>query len=248
MSHIHIPDGVLPFYWWLGGLILTFIVLYFLMAKMDRFEVQSRVPRAAMAAAFMLIAMSVPLGIIPLHLSMAVLTGILVGPGLGFLAVFVVNLILALVGHGGLTIVGLNTLVIGTEVIIGSVLFQRLARKNTVHKAAFLSVIPALIVSMVLMVGIVGTSAGLAEAVPVHDCDHDHGQEHEHEDEHEEHEHGVHLDDVDEAVGDVHIFTLTGWGALFLILLIGIILESGITALIVRYIDKIKPEFIYKGE
>ncbi|UMZ74177.1 energy-coupling factor ABC transporter permease [Natranaerofaba carboxydovora] len=275
MSHIHLPDGILPIAWWLGGYIATFIILLLILHKMNRFEATSRIPRVAMAAAFMLIAMSVPLGFIPIHLSMAVLTGIIVGPGLGFVAVFIVNFILSLVGHGGITIVGLNTIVIGAEVLVGAYLFRSFVRNFSPARAAFFSVVPAVILSLVLMVGIVGATAGYGEALPV--CEHDHSHEHDHEhdnshryekeheyvkqngkedDRHHVHDHisdhnqdynnsdGSNDGELNEIIQDVHIFTLTGWGALGVILLSGLVLEAGVTSLIVRYVNSIRPDMI----
>ena len=272
VSHIHLPDGIVPISWWLGGYIATFLILLLILNKMNRFEATSRIPRVAMAAAFMLIAMSVPLGFIPIHLSMAVLTGILVGPGLGFVAVFVVNFIISLVGHGGITIVGLNTIVIGAEVLVGAYLFRSFVRHFSPAKAAFFSVVPAVILSLVLMVGIVGATASYGEALPVceHDHSHEHYNEHRYEKEHENgHEYGQeddrhhvhdHISDhnqdynnsdgsnggeLNEIIEDVHLFTLTGWGALGVILLSGVILEAGVTSLIVRYVNSIRPDMIY---
>ena len=220
-----------------------------------------------MAAAVMLVAMSVPLGFLPVHLSMAVLAGILVGPGLGFVSVFVVNVILALVGHGGITIVGLNTLVIGLEVFVGAHVFRFLSGRLTVGRAAFFSVIPALVISMVFMVGIVGLSADFVEALPHHDCQHDHNhthsdehggdehhESHDHDSEHDHHEghdhgetdHTDHQESFRAALQDVHFLALTGGLALALILILGITLEAGLTALIIGYIHKVKPDLIFE--
>ena len=45
--------------------------------------------------------------------------GMMHGPALSFVSVFVVNLILALLGHGSITAVGINTLTIGIEAALG---------------------------------------------------------------------------------------------------------------------------------
>ena len=52
-------------------------------------------------------------------MNFAALAGMMLGPALSFVSVFVVNLILALLGHGGITAVGINTLTIGIEAALG---------------------------------------------------------------------------------------------------------------------------------
>ena len=54
-----------------------------------------------------------PLGPLDYHLTLVGPVGVLLGPASIFQVVFVANAILALVGHGGLTVVGLNALVLG---------------------------------------------------------------------------------------------------------------------------------------
>ncbi len=257
MSHIHIPDGIIPNLWWIAGYILTALMLFILIKKVDTRDIGKKVPLAGMAAAIMLVGMSIPLGFIPLHFSLAVLVGILVGPSIGFIVVFTVNLILALFGHGGITIVGLNTLIIGSEVIIGYYLFQALVKNWGRTKAAVGATIVALLVSLTLMVGLVGATVGLPEALPHdhhhHDHDHHHEDEDHHHDEDEDHHHDEdedHHHDHDhdesfiEAVQDLDYFLLTGWAALIGILVIGIGLEATITALIVRFLSKVRPDLL----
>jgi|GEM_PF-5793417 len=106
--------------------------------------------------AAMLCAMSIPLGIIPFHLSLAVLTGILIGPWLGFSAVFVIVFFLALLGHGGLTVVGINALVVGSEAIFGYYFFKLFSSliKNKVAGSA-ISTVLSLAISITLLISII---------------------------------------------------------------------------------------------
>lgn len=166
MSHIHLPDGVLPFLWWAGGLFLCLVVMFFLVRNLKGEDVRRKVPFVGVLSALMLITMSVPLGIVPVHLSLAVLLGILAGPGLGFLAVFVVNVIMAFFGHGGITVVGINTLILGSEVVLGAWLFRFLGSMIRKIPAAVVSVIAALLVSTAMMVGFLGATVGWVEALP----------------------------------------------------------------------------------
>jgi cobalt/nickel transport system permease protein len=96
--------------------------------------------------------------IIPIayHVNLTVVSGILLGPSLIFLATFVVNVILALFGHGGVTVVGLNTLVLSLEGILGYLLFRlfwNIFRR--LAPAAFLATFLALLVSTFAMIGAV---------------------------------------------------------------------------------------------
>jgi cobalt/nickel transport system permease protein len=83
------------------------------------------------------------------------------GPPLIFLATFVVNVILALFGHGGLTVIGLNTLTLSVEGILGYLffnLFWKIFRR--ISPAIFLATFLALLCSTLSMIGVVslGTS------------------------------------------------------------------------------------------
>ncbi len=294
MSHIHIPDGIIPSFWWISGYILTAVMLFVLIKNIGDKDMGRKVPLAGISAAIMLIGMSIPIGFIPLHFSLAVLIGILVGPSVGFIVVFTVNVIMALFGHGGITIVGINTLVIGSEVIIGYYIFKTLAKNWTPTKAAVGATVIALLISLTMMVGIVGATVGLPEVVPhddhAHDEDYHHDDEDHHDDDHhdddhhddedhhdddhhyddedhydddhhdddEDHHHdddedhhdddGHHHDDESfvEAVQNLDYFALTGWAALIGILVVGIGLEATITALIVRFLSKVRPDLLEK--
>ena len=265
MSHIHIPDGIIPNIWWISGYILTAVMLFVLIKKIGDKDMGRKVPLAGISAAIMLIGMSIPIGFIPLHFSLAVLIGILVGPSLGFIVVFTVNVIMALFGHGGITIVGINTLVIGSEVIIGYYLFKTLAKNWTPTKSAVGATVIALLISLTMMVGIVGATVGLPEVVPHddhahdedyhhdddedhHDDDHHDDDEDHHDDDHHDDDDGHHHDDESfvEAVQNLDYFALSGWAALIGILVVGIGLEATITALIVRFLSKVRPDLLEK--
>lgn len=246
MSHIHLPDGVLPPLWWVIGYIVCFAVLGLMVQRVKGKDVHRRIPFVGVIAAMMLITMSVPLGIIPVHLSLAVLCGIMVGPSLGFIAVFVVNIILAMLGHGGITVVGINTLILGSEVIIGYYLFKLLYKHISITFAAVTSTIIALLVSTTLMVGVLGATVGIAEALP---GDHDNeyteqAQAGEFQIQPEE----VQLDEgtgnLQNALNSINYLAFSGWGAVAIILLVGIFIESLVTGLIVNFFSKVRPDLI----
>ncbi len=155
MSHLHIPDGVIPFVWLALGFLLTAIILGIALWRANKDEAASLLPRLGVVAALMLVAMSIEIGVIGYHVNLAVLAGILLGPWLGFIAAFLVNLILALFGHGGITVVGINSLIIGSETMLGWALFRILRRRLEPRWAAALTTVITLFVSTSLMIGIV---------------------------------------------------------------------------------------------
>lgn len=238
MSHIHLPDGIISPVWWLGGFVVVFCIVFWIIKSIKQEDVRQKIPHAGVAAAIMLIGMSVPLFIVPVHLSLAVLTGILIGPKLGFLAVLVVNFILAFVGHGGITLVGLNTLIIGSEVLIGYSIFKLVTRRGNYKLGTMIATPVAVIVSMMLMVSLIGFNAGFKEALPHH-----HHGEHDHHYEEQIIEPSTQLE-FETAVSKIRYFAFTGWTAVILIFAAGILLESIGTTLIVNYFIKVRPGIV----
>ena len=106
----------------------------------------------------MLVGMSSEIIPIAYHINLTVLAGILLGPWLSIITALIVNVMLALVGHGGVTVIGLNTLVIITEMVMGWFLFgqfvRALGRRRPAVSAAGATVL-ALMVSTTLLVVIV---------------------------------------------------------------------------------------------
>ena len=124
MSHIHFPDGILPSWLWISGFIAAILVWAILLRFMKKEELARRLPLLGMMAAAMVLGASVEIVPIAYHVNLTVISGILLGPRLIFLATFVVNVILALFGHGGITVIGLNTLTLSIEGILGYSLFR----------------------------------------------------------------------------------------------------------------------------
>ena len=120
MSHLHIPDGLLPVWLWVSGVLLALAAVLFSLYMVRRIELRKKVPLLGMMSAVMLVGMSIE--VVPYHLNLSVITGIVLGPWLALVAAFIVNLLLGLIGHGGITVVGLNTLVIGFEGVMGYLL------------------------------------------------------------------------------------------------------------------------------
>lgn len=127
MTHVMVPDGVLAPWLWIGGWMATLAGLGLALWATRESDRTRLVPLAAVLAAVMTLVMSleiVPLAYEP-HLT--VLSGILLGPAYAFLATFVFNALRMLFGDGGITLLGLNTLLLGLEAVLGYYAFRALA-------------------------------------------------------------------------------------------------------------------------
>uniref|UniRef100_A0A832I3L0 Energy-coupling factor ABC transporter permease n=1 Tax=Eiseniibacteriota bacterium TaxID=2212470 RepID=A0A832I3L0_UNCEI len=129
MSHLHIPDGVLPPPLWGGGLALALALLAASSAAARR-GAPARAGVQGALGALMLAVMSIPIPPFALEycLTLAGPVGVLLGPAAAFQTVFVVSVILALLGQGGMTVVGLNALVLGAGAAVARPLFRQLTR------------------------------------------------------------------------------------------------------------------------
>lgn len=158
MTHIHIPDGVLPWWLWGAGWLLTIAVLWLASRTVDESRMAAKVPLVGMVSALVLVAMSVELVPIAYHLNLTVVAGVLLGPWMGVVAAFVVATILALLGHGGITVIGLNTLLLGTEIALGWLMFRTLTKllgRARIRWSGALATVLTLAVTTGLLVGIV---------------------------------------------------------------------------------------------
>lgn len=161
MSHIHLPDGVLPTWLWLSGYLVTVLLLAVALRRLRDMDAARKVPLLGVTAAAMIVTMSAEIVPIAYHVNMAVLAGVLLGPALGFVCAFIVDVILALLGHGGITVTGLNTVLIGTEIALGWTLFRVLTRvlgAARLRLAAALATVLTLAVTSTMLVGVVAVA------------------------------------------------------------------------------------------
>lgn len=159
MSHLHIPDGVLPVWLWAGGLLLALALL----ALGARFAGASRSAGVAFRGAIggiVLLAMAIelPLGPIEYHLSLVGPAGVLLGPAGAFQVMFVVCAILAFAGHGGFTVVGLNALVLGAGAALARPLYRALASRLAPAPALALTTAASQLVSGLAWIALVGVA------------------------------------------------------------------------------------------
>ena len=128
MSHLHIPDGLLPIWLWAAGLVVA-VLLLVRASRLARDHSPQRIAYQGALGGLMLAAMAIPLGPFEYHLTLAGPVGILLGGAGAFQVAFVVSAILALMGHGGLTVVGLNALVLGAGAAVAHRTYRPLARR-----------------------------------------------------------------------------------------------------------------------
>lgn len=130
MSHLHIPDGVLPVGFWAPGLALALLLLVAGAWVLRRRSPQQLAYQGALGALVLAVmAVELPLGPLEYHLTVVGPVGVLLGPAATFQLVFVVGAILALVGHGGFTTIGLNALVLGAGGALARPVYVALARR-----------------------------------------------------------------------------------------------------------------------
>ncbi len=122
MAHIHLEDGsftlVWVVVWWACALLLIGISLYLVRPVQKSDNRRITVAAFCTAAAFAIFQISIPVfgGV---HMNFTPLIGILTGPAIGSLVVFIINILSAAIGHGGWSIIGANTLVNIAEVTVG---------------------------------------------------------------------------------------------------------------------------------
>ena len=234
MSHIHFPDGVLPIWLWVSGFVVAVLVGAILFRFIKKEDLARRLPLLGMMAAAMVLGASVEIIPIAYHVNLTVISGILLGPSLIFLATFVVNVVLALFGHGGITVIGLNTLTLSIEGILGCLLFRFFWRVlKRLSPAVFLATFLALFVSTLSMIGVVSLGTSHYEELI-----HQDGKglfEFHFSKEKEDHHEGVAEKKVN----------LNRFIAIILPLgFIGWMMEGVITTLIARYIHRLRPDLL----
>lgn len=125
MSHLHLPDGVLPVWLWGSGLALALLVLW----RSTRGITPRQVAYQGALGGLMLAAMAIPLGALEYHLTLAGPLGVLLGSAGAFQVGFSVSAILAVMGHGGISTVGLNALITGAGAAGAALVYKPLGRR-----------------------------------------------------------------------------------------------------------------------
>ena len=129
---MHISDGVLPTWVLIAGWILAALLLIasVSLSKREMSNINEKVPQVAVVTAALFVAcmFKIPMPPTSLHLMLAGLAGILLGP-LAFVCIFISLLLQAiLLQFGGVTVLGVNTLLMGIPAIVGWILFKYLSK------------------------------------------------------------------------------------------------------------------------
>ena len=145
----------------------------------------------------------------------------MLGPSLAFIAVFIVDLLISMFGHGGVTVVGLNTIIIGAEAVLGYYLFH-LFRVVTGNKSLFWASAAAALLSLFLSTSIMLGVVYLSHINPERMGNIGHF--------------------ISGAGGGINFprFLKT----VFVLSPLGWILESVITGLVVKYVFRVRPDLI----
>jgi cobalt/nickel transport system permease protein len=220
---MHIPDGILPIWIWLAGFMAMIIIMAISLIRLRNRDLKREIPLLGAVSAAMLVAMSLEILPIAYHINLSVVAGILLGPALGFIAAFIANLVLAMMGHGGVTVIGLNTLLLGAEAILGHSLFFIFPKRLPVFWRASVATVLTLFITTVALIGIVAASH-LEPEMFTHQHE-EHGPEQGVQ--HEEHLSVARFATMVLSLGSV------GW-----------IIEAAITGAVVSFIARVKPDLL----
>jgi cobalt/nickel transport system permease protein len=127
VSHLHIPDGVLPPLVWIVGAILAALALA-IAVRFTRRDGPQQIAFQSALGGIMLAVMAIPMPITGFDYCMTLAgpIGVLLGAAGALEVCFVVTVILALLGQGGFTVIGLNTLVLGAGAALARPLYRAL--------------------------------------------------------------------------------------------------------------------------
>jgi cobalt/nickel transport system permease protein len=167
MSHLHVPDGLLPVPLWASGLVLALLLLA-RASHVSRTQSPQRIAYQGALGGLMLAAMAIPLGPLDLHVTAIGPVGVLLGGAGAFQVVFVVSVILALMGHGGVTVIGLNALILGAGAAVAALAYRPLATRLARAWAMAGGAALGQVVTGVLWLAVVGLGMRLAAPPVLH--------------------------------------------------------------------------------
>lgn len=228
---MHIPDGVLPVWLVTAGWLAAALILAFCIKKVDGTDLKRKIPLLGIISALMIVGMTLEIVPIAYHINLTVVAGIVLGPSLAFIAVFIVDLLISMLGHGGVTVVGLNTIIIGAEAVLGYYLFQlfrQVMRNKSMFWESSLAALLSLFLSTSIMLGVVYLSHVSPEKIG----------------------NLGHL--ISGAAGGTDALHNAGSGinfprfakTVFILSPLGWILESAITGLVIKYVFRVRPDLI----
>jgi len=157
---LHLPDGLIPLSHALIYWIITLIFIALYLFKLSRIEHREKnvVYTSIFAAATVAtssISIPSPLGV-PIHFFLIPLVAILLGPLSGIIVALLCLVIqYFLMGMGGLTTLGANTLAMGVVISLSSYLFYRITRdlnlRFSIFTGTFLGIMMATLVQVLML-------------------------------------------------------------------------------------------------
>lgn len=124
---MHIPDGILPLQVSLTGFAISAGIIWFCVRKIkQKKDPREDIPKASLltAAFFVASLIHIPLPLGSVHLVLSGLMGAILGY-FAFLAVFIGLFLQAIMfGHGGLTTLGVNAVIIGVPALLAWFIFR----------------------------------------------------------------------------------------------------------------------------
>jgi cobalt/nickel transport system permease protein len=144
--------------WWIVALCIIGIAVFYLRSKFKPDPKKITIAAFVTAAAFAIFQVQIPIagGV---HLNLTPLIGILTGPVIGTLVVFIVNIFSAAIGHGGWGLIGANVLVNFTEVLVAWFVFRGMKQITTdLFSQAGVATFAGLFAGNLMMMAIILTS------------------------------------------------------------------------------------------
>jgi cobalt/nickel transport system permease protein len=133
---------------WIAGLVLTALVLAWSGPAAARGGPRLIAYQSALGGLMLAVmALPVPITAFDYCMTLAGPVGVLLGPAPAFQVSFVVTLILALLGQGGFTVVGLNTLVLGLGAMLARPVYLQSVRSLGPARAVALATVASQLVS-----------------------------------------------------------------------------------------------------
>ena len=130
LAHVHLEDGAFTIEWVVIWTLIAAALIAVALYRLGGYSIPTRklaVAAMCVAVGFAIFQIEIPVfgGV---HINLTPLIGILAGPSLGTLAVLVINMFGAAIGHGGWGMIGANLLVNLIEVIVAYTLFRALKK------------------------------------------------------------------------------------------------------------------------
>jgi len=166
MSHLHIPDGVLPPIVWIAGALLCALALGW-STLATRHDGPQRIAFRGALGGIMLAVMAIPMPITGFDYCMTLAgpVGVLLGPAAAFQVGFVVVVILALMGQGGFTVIGLNALVLGLGAGVARTCYVAVVRRLGPARAMAGATAASQLVSSLLWIALLWLSVRLSPEI-----------------------------------------------------------------------------------